>query len=395
MASSSFLETIYTGLVQGNFSTLLSPALAHASSAFEQLLNRTVPAQPKEDHETSAANELITQLVDFFYSRSALENTSLLVAISTFFVLAMSWTSRLGNLGRFSPFTRSPPQGSTKVSDADFSYITADDLRRHQAESQKQGRNSSDDSASRETDSLTLRNKKNKFTVHLPIHSLADGEITIGQLRDIAAKKTGADDVNRVKLLYRGKNLKDDHRTCREEGVRHGAEIMCTVAESVSLGSPSDSEDDDGELADGSPNDQGGVDGESKRRRNRGKKTKRRNKREDRDGNLGVPVSQGSSRSESPGTARQPETAIEKIAALRQTLHKFRPEVDAFKDSPSSDQAKKEYEHKRLSETILTQVLLKLDAVETEGDTDARNRRKELVHETQMVLQELDAVMKS
>jgi hypothetical protein len=47
-------------------------------------------------------------------------------------------------------------------------------------------------------------------------------------------------------------------------------------------------------------------------------------------------------------------------------------------------------EYKRLSESILTQIILKLDAVDTEGDEGLRTRRKELVKETQTLLSELD-----
>ncbi|CAK4028849.1 BCL2-associated athanogene [Lecanosticta acicola] len=314
----------------------------------------------------------------------------------------MSWTSRLGNLGRFSPFTRSPPQGSTKVSDADFSYITADDLRRHQAESGNPQQDSSesygDYDPPRETDSLTVRNKKQEYTVHFPAYSIAKGELTIGQLREQVAKKVGTSDARRIKLLYKGKNLKDDSRTCKQENLKHGVELMCTVADRAPSLSDSDSEDD-----------LDGVDdtreGEPKRRRNRGKKTKRRNKREERDvppsgsygdPNLGVPSgSQQASRTQSPKPPPSPATPLDKLNAINAKLQSLIPDVRAFKTSPPSDPAKKEFEHKRLSETILTQVLLKLDAVESEGDVDARSRRKELVQETQKVLQDLDAAMKA
>lgn len=410
MASSSILDA-YNSLLQGNFSSILplssniSDAIAQLSKSLEHLLSGSQPP-PAPAEDTGTFERLTTILVDFFSTRSALENSSLFLALTTFIVLAMSWTSRLGNLGRFSPFTRSPPQGPTKVSDADFSYITADDLRRHQAETTNQQSSSQDSPADfgppRDTDVLLLRNKKQDFPVHFPAYSIAKGELTVGQVREQAAKKTTTGDPKRIKLLYKGKNLKDDSKTCKQEGLRDGAELMITLAEKFD--SPSDSEDEDDEFAD----EPSAADGEQKRRRNRGKKSKRRNKREDRDRetsgtstpqpaepNLGVPNSQQPSRTQSPKPPVSPATPLDKLNALHQKLQSFMPDCRTFETSPPSDKSKKEFEHKRLSETILTQVLLKLDEVETGGDADARARRKELVKETQKVLQDLDAAMKS
>lgn len=406
MASSTILENV----LQGNFSSILplssniSDAIAQLSKSFEQLLSGSQSSPPPTDN-TGTFERLNTIFFDFLSTRTALENTSLFLALTTFVVLAMSWTSRFGNLGRFSPFTRSPPQGSTKVSDADFSYITADDLRRHQAESMNQQQSSQespvDYGPERETDVLILRNKKQDFPVHFPAYSIAKGELTVGQVREQAAKKTTTSDPRRIKLLYKGKNLKEDSKTCKQEGLRDGAELMITLAEKIE--SPSDSDDDD-EFAD----EPSAADGEAKRRRNRGKKSKRRNKREDREretsgtstpqpaeSNLGVPSSQQPSRTQSPKPPVSPATPLDKLNALHQKLQSYLPDCRTFETSPPAEQAKKDFEYKRLSETILAQVLLKLDAVETEGDADARIRRKELVKETQKVLNDLDAAYKA
>lgn len=426
MASSAHFDSVYTSLKSStaNLTNDLYQAGLSIAQAVESLLsNHTAPAgagsfsnnpQSPPPGQRILSNS-ITALTDFLASRTALENASLLLALSTFSFLlvrniAMSgWASRFGNLGRFSPFTRSPTSatGSTKVSDADFSYITADDLRKHQAEA---GRGADprerapsppiDYGPARDTDVVLLRNKRKEYAVHFAAYSIAKGELTVGSLRDAAAKKLGLADARRIKLLYKGKNLKDDERQCRQEGMRDGSEVMCTVADVSASATESDDEEDE-EMVDGQP------DGDSsKRRRNRGKKTKRRNKREATQGsgtstpdpvNLNIPPYTGS-RAPSPkppGGAQTPQTAIGKLDALYAKLQTYIPDCEKFMRSPPLEPAKKEYEHKRLSETILTQVLLQLDGVETEGDADARARRKELVKETQKVLQDLDAVMKA
>lgn len=254
----------------------------------------------------------------------------------------------------------------------------------------------------RDTDVLVLRNKKKEYAAHFPAYSMAKGELTIGQVRDQAAKKLGSD-ARRIKLIYKGKNLKDDSRTAKSEGLQDSAELMCTISESMP-DSGSDSEDDEDEFR---VNGSGAGDSEAKRRRNRGKKSKRRNKREDRDGasgtstplpgepSLGVPHSQQPSRTQSPRPPTSPATPLDKLRALQQKLQTFLPEVEKYEAAPPTEPAKKEFEHKRLSETILTQVLLKLDAVETEGDEEARMRRKALVKDTQAMLNRLDAVMRA
>ena len=415
-----------SGLLPPGADNITSTLIHHATQALLQLFapNTTTSTSADPAAPDSHIGNILASVTDSISSRTALENTSILLAFTTFFFLLvsrlvangkMSWTSRFGQgLGRFSPFTRSPTNANGGVvTEDDFSYITADDLRKHgtnipPAGSLRQQDVYNDrDAAMRETDAVVLRNKKKDSTVHFPAGSISKGQLSVGALRDAAARAFGTSDPRRIKMLYKGKNLKDDKRSCASEGLRHQSELLCTVADVGSADASDDDEDDEDDGMDGSREDIRGE-GEGRRRRNRGKKTKRWNKREaqtqdssgtstpvtsDYIGNLHAPApaSQHQSRAPSP---KPPQTPIEKIRALRAKLQEYMPQVDDFLRHPPSDSAKREFDYKRLSETILAQVLLKLDGVETEGDDTARAKRKELVKETQSVLNELDAMMK-
>lgn len=219
-------------------------------------------------------------------------------------------------------------------------------------------------------------------------------------MREQAAKKTGAGgDPRRVKLFYKGRNMKDDERPCRAEGLRSDAEceVLCVVGEAPTK----EKEVDSGEESEETGVDaQDGAGQKPKRKRVRHKK-KKKNGAKPNDAAAASQIdgiaSAASSRSQTPSssTAPTPQTPLQKLERIASAFHTtFVPQCVQYTSNPPSEPAKRDWEHKRLTETILAQILLKLDGVETEGDEVARMRRKELVREAQAVLGTLDAVPK-
>ncbi|KAJ9620495.1 hypothetical protein H2203_007701 [Taxawa tesnikishii (nom. ined.)] len=315
---------------------LRTPKILTYLRSFTENSPPAAPATPTlQDH----LSDLWYEAYKYISSRSTLENSGFVLATLAFLILIMSWSSRFSKYaGQFSPFGRSSPTSSTQ-------------------------------------------NKRISYPVHFPAYSIDKGELKVGQVREQAAKKVGAADARRIKLLYRGQNLKDDERTCRAMGLRDGAEILCTVGDAPAESSDSE---DDGE-DDGVP-----LEGEGetpKRKRNRNRNRKKKGKRAGGSSGADTPVDtlpvppSETSRAPSPKPAPTPSAPIDKLDALHHKLQELLP-------------FQKEFEHKKLSETVLAQVLLKLDAVETEGDPEARARRKELVKEAQRILNGLDDAMK-
>ncbi|KAF2476993.1 uncharacterized protein BDR25DRAFT_300091 [Lindgomyces ingoldianus] len=355
----------------------------------------------------------------------------------------MSWFGRgSGWTGRFSPFGR-PSNSSNEVSDSDFSYITSEDLAAHNSK----GRNRSssraaapeivdwdDKNPDRDTDVLVFKNGRLHFPTHFPAQSIQDGDLKISTVRQAAAKKIGVNDPRRIRMFFKGRNLKHDERTAREEGLRgdgSGSEILCVVGEaqtgtmapgSEETGIPSatqrawsDNEDEDNDTEGGTDSGSGTALRKKPRKRG-GKKSKKGKKGTDGTttgsstpgystagagaeflpipSHLGGPRPTSAPPFNTPRVAT-PQSPIGKLDAIASKFHtEIVPLCIQFMNNPPEDASKRSFEYKKLSETILTQILMKFDGVETEGDPDARMRRKELVKEVQAMLNRLDETVK-
>ncbi|KAJ4369653.1 hypothetical protein N0V83_005415 [Neocucurbitaria cava] len=90
----------------------------------------------------------------------------------------------------------------------------------------------------------------------------------------------------------------------------------------------------------------------------------------------------------------EPTGAQLAVLTLSTIINKYEKELvplcNEFSRNPPQRKTDREFMHKSLSETIILQIIRKLDQVHTEGDPSARSLRKELVKTVQNMLQSLD-----
>lgn len=293
--------------------------------------------------------------------------------------------------------------GAPHVSDNDYSYVTGGDI----AHDYPQSRPAHADDG---PDIIFLKHHKYKYTLEFPAYAMSDGALSVGQLRQRAAEVTRTPDPQRIKLLYKGKLLDEDWVQCRAEGMKQESEVLCVVSE-VEPGESSEGETMDVHVpvqrtgTEMSAMSEGGQGG---RKRNRGKKGKKaKNKKE-------FPVEPTPSQPPPPQPSKPAiSTSASSLPAPAPNLNSFHtpadkvnalttyfrtellPPSEAYITSPPSEPKYRDFEHKKLTETIMAQVLLKADSIDHEGDQEVRGARKALVNEAQETSRRLDQAAKA
>ncbi len=334
--------------------------------------------------------------------------TTTFLALFVALVTMNGWGRRFGGwAGRYSPAAAAsgpPPQ----VSDSDFSYLTADDIvdppRRvydpYNSNTPRRGNVTRPHDPNLGPDILLVKHRGVTYPLHFPPFDISDGYLLIGDLRNETARQTGTDDPRRIKLLYKGRKLNDDSKPCRAEGLKQQSELMAVISEADPSGAPDESSESGPDSLNGPTVEvDGTISAPAKKKRSH--RAKPKPKKGDSgtasprtNENLAPPDTASPATSTSrPSTPAPPKTAMEKLDELASTFHtQLVPKCVQFMNNVPQNAKTRDLEYKKLSETILSQVILKLDAVETEGDGEARQKRRDLVKETQAMLSKLDSV---
>ncbi|KAK0636113.1 BAG domain-containing protein [Bombardia bombarda] len=346
------------------------------------------------------------------------------------------WSARPG----LSPFNSTlGPGGVPSVTDDDFSYITSEDLethgleipqsRAHHSREVDHYAHSAPGPASGflprpEDDVMLIKHKGVTYPEHFPAYAIGDGKLLVGDVRerikmvmDLTERQGST-----MRLLYKGRELKDLDAPVREYGVKNNSEVMVVLSDSVveTTGSR--------QTSGGSSTEEivvVGLDGrddfEASGKARKPRRGRKRDDRSPRDSGstlaLEVPVEDDRKRGVSRIRTKSPSSAsgvsgvsastappvitgrpggpIEKVNAIGSHFStKLVPLCVQFTANPPSDPKKRDDEHRKLSEVVMAQVLLKLDEIDTGDEAGARNVRKELVRYVQEVLKSIDEKVK-
>ncbi|OAQ66259.1 BAG domain-containing protein [Pochonia chlamydosporia 170] len=272
------------------------------------------------------------------------------------------------NREQSSPYS-SMPGGIPAVTDDDFSYITSQDL-----EDPSAYLGTRPGGSPPEDDVLIIKNKGVTYPAHFPAYSIGDGKLRVKDVRDRIGLMMDLSDraIPRIKLLYKGRQLKEAAAPVRDYGVKNKSELMAVLAD----------------IRDESSEEEMVIVNDTQSGRRKNKKKKKKGPKTDGDSASSPRDSTSNVDASSPTPGAGPMKKINELANVFNT--EWLPLCVKFISSPPSDLKKREDEHRKYSESILQHVLLKLDAVDSEGIPEVRNKRKELVKKVQETLKDLD-----
>ncbi|KAL4787676.1 hypothetical protein BJX76DRAFT_318018 [Aspergillus varians] len=295
----------------------------------------------------------------------------------------------------------------TNTTEQPYPYLTSDDIVDPPArtyDSDTYMRRAEDDT---EPDKLVLNHRRVTYELHFQPYSINDGTLKIGQLRRSAAEVTHTADPNRIRLLYKGKLLDDDSLPCRLEGLKQMSEILCVVSE-VQSGARTPSDVSEAERTSGEAPRPPTLNipeivpksDKKKQRKKKGKGKKKKSAASaDSDDEASTPqrLSPSISRSTQPPPSPNLNTFSTPLAQVQGLAAYFHnellPRCELYIADPPQDEKERDFEHKKLGEFILAQIILKADGIEPIND-DIRTARRALIKEVQATLNRVDAVNK-
>ncbi|RPB15384.1 hypothetical protein P167DRAFT_552008 [Morchella conica CCBAS932] len=226
----------------------------------------------------------------------------------------------------------------------------------------------------RTSDTITIKHGKDEFTLTYAANAITGGTLTVGDLRTDCSSHIAADPT-RISLLCAGKNLKDDTATLASLGISTAAKILC-----MGSSAPIPAATTTTTTTTTDATDPGSAEKSKKKKKKSGAKA--------RGGGAG-------SGAVTPEVQNKPVlTPMQKIDAVWDGIvANLLPLMEEFVNSPPADAAKRADVHRRLSETMMGE-LLKLDSVES-SEPEVRARRKGVVKDIQRVLDGLDRVLKA
>jgi BAG domain/Ubiquitin family len=393
----SWLPTPVHSLIHTHVTPLLKLSAAHSQPSLSDRINLLLTDYTTFTYTTVAATLLA--LTYFLYSMSSYGRSAL-----------NTWG------GRRSPYTSAAADRS--VTEYDFEYLGPEHLERsrsHPYDQRPSVARSHGYDDGEGPDIILLRHMNTQYELTFKPFAISDGILLVKDIRVFAAETLGAPDPSRLRLLYKGKQLKDDRRPAKEYGLKQHSEIMVVVSETPPSRPNSDSETEESGSA---------VSQSSRRGKSKGRKPKpktstdnlapppienhlpsrrgsRRRSREPSPPPRSPPPHRRSPPPHSPRPQTPPlhspksDSARGKVDQLASTFHtQWVPKCIQFLLHPPSDPRTRDQEHKKLSESILAQIMLKADDIDMEGDVQARSDRKKLVVEINDMFKKLDAAAK-
>lgn len=335
--------------------------------------------------------------------------------------------------GRRSPYASGIP--SSSVLDDHVEYLTSDTIDSrpsdHHRPSVARPSLADPDNA---PDVVVLKSRGQLYRLDFVPFAISDGRLLVGDLRKYAGERLNVEP-QRVRLLYKRLPLDDDRRPAKDYGVKQHSTVSCVLIETGSSAIESSSDDSGTNVSRNADR--------PRKQRPRGKSNVRHRSEEQipvksaflHPANAGIPRpterptrhdslrsptngdhnrqrSHSRAPSPNPSTTTSSSTTslpvfdskppkfpskfddsspFAKLKVLSDAFYnKWLPLCDRYIRHPPSEPKEREKECKRLTESILAQITLKLDDVDLQGINEARTIRKALVERANEIMRRCD-----